>query len=295
MDFREKWLAAVDRNNSVLCAGLDPAEFAMGRGLKGLPDHIMKRGWSLAYVEAVAPFVAAIKPNFQYWKNNGDVMTLREVIELAHSKGLVVIDDSKLADIGSTNDAGVYYSKKSGFDAVTVAPYAGNMGECAEQGSVRDIGIITMCLMSNPEYAGEKNMLMPISGEESFGFEREDVFIFNGQHYVKRYVDLASKASVHDLDGIVIGAPSPKNHLTDEELAKARQYSGSGRLVLLPGVGAQGGEAEAIWKYFANDAVIVNVGRSLMFPGRNTAGKGEHAAAAKHYMELLNEKRAVRN
>lgn len=293
MGFKEKWLETVDKKNSVLCAGLDPAEFRMGRGAKGLPEYSVKRGWSLAYIEAVAPFAAAIKPNFQYFKDAGDVRTLREVTELASHLGLVVIDDSKLADIGSTNDAGVYHSKKSGFDAVTVAPYAGNMGDCADQGRKRDIGIITMCLMSNPEYENEKNMLVPITEEESFEFEQEDVVKFHGQHYVPRYIDLASKASVHGIDGIVIGAPSDENHLSDGELAKARQYAGGDRLVLLPGVGAQGGQAVKIWEHFDKRYVMVNVGRDLMFPGGNTAGKAEHEAAAKHYMEMLNEKRAA--
>ncbi len=40
--FREKWLEAVKEKNSVLCAGLDPAEFGMGRGEKGLPKNVIK-------------------------------------------------------------------------------------------------------------------------------------------------------------------------------------------------------------------------------------------------------------
>ena len=61
MTFLDKWLETVDRKNSVLCAGLDPAEFAMGRGSKGLSAGEHKDGWMLRYIGAVAPFVAAIK------------------------------------------------------------------------------------------------------------------------------------------------------------------------------------------------------------------------------------------
>jgi len=72
VSFREKWLAAVDKKNSVLCAGLDLADFEMGRGVEGLPSGVKKRDWTLAYIEAVAPHSAALKPNFQYWKGEGD-------------------------------------------------------------------------------------------------------------------------------------------------------------------------------------------------------------------------------
>ncbi|GAH49542.1 unnamed protein product, partial [marine sediment metagenome] len=68
MPFRQKWLEAVEKKNSVLCAGLDPAEFNMGRRDKGLPEGVNKYGWAMRYIGAVAPFVAAIKPNLQYWK-----------------------------------------------------------------------------------------------------------------------------------------------------------------------------------------------------------------------------------
>jgi len=79
MKFLEKWLEAVNKKNSVLCAGLDPAEFEMERGEKGLPEGIDKKEWSLRYIEAVAPYCAAIKPNIQYWKGGGDLKDLQDI------------------------------------------------------------------------------------------------------------------------------------------------------------------------------------------------------------------------
>ena len=308
--FLEKWLAAVERNNSVLCAGLDPAEFEMGREVQGLPENVDKRIWSLRYVEAVAPYAAAIKPNAQYWKDGeegNDMKTLQEVVELAHSLGLVVIEDAKLSDIGSTNDAGLCYSEKKGFDAVTIAPYAGNLEEASRQANERNIGIFTMCLMSNPEYEVEKRMLVEIGQEELNEYRAEDIFhllensnwtgvndIEPRGDYVSRYIKLAHDAAKFGLDGIVIGAPSAKNHIKEDEIADVHHYVGDDMLVLLPGVGAQGGEANAIWKYFAADRVIVNVGRALMFPDDNNHPTAdEHTAKAKFYMEMLNELRRV--
>ena len=62
-------------------------------------------------------------------------------------------------------------------------------------------------------------------------------------------------------------------------------------LVLLPCVGAQGGEAEKIWEYFSKDNVIVNVGRSLMLPNGSESTPKHQFDAAKKYTCMLNELR----
>ncbi len=292
MNLNEKWLAAVERKNSILCAGLDPAEFKMGGGNEGLPETVESRldklFWVKRYLDAVAPFCAAVKPNLQYWKGEEDKDLLSGIVTYAQHLGLVTIDDSKLADIGSTNDAGLYHAKQKGFDAVTLAPFAGNVKEAAEQAKKRDIGLISMCLMSNPEYANVKNSLVPVMHWGDY--LPEDVVEINGTHYVKQYVHLASAVD-NGIDGLVIGAPSKKNHITDEEIKRVREYSCNDTLILLPGVGAQGGEAGAIWKYFDKDNVIVNVGRGLMFPNGSNSTREEQAQAAKQYCDMLNKLR----
>lgn len=288
MTFLEKWLEVVDKKNSVLCAGLDPAEFAMGRGEKGLPELDDKREWALSYIEAVAPYCAALKPNMQYWKGPEDIESLVEISSLAHHLGMVVIDDSKLADIGSTNDAGVFYASQRA-DAVTFSPFAGNIEEAKKQAHDRGIGLISMVLMSNPEYEREKNKLVPL--KDDIGIDQEDIINVNGDKYIKQYISLANDADQFELDGIVIGAPSSKNHITNEEIEKVRGYVRHPMLVLLPGVGAQGGEAGEIWKHFGNDRVIVNVGRSLMLPEGSNSNQVDQAITAEKYKEMLNELR----
>jgi orotidine-5'-phosphate decarboxylase len=303
MSFKEKWLAAVEKKNSVLCAGLDPAEFNMERGDEGLPkSEPSKRHWAVRYIEAVAPYCAAIKPNIQYWKGRGymqdeeDMCTLGEICGLSHALGMVVIEDSKLADIGSTNDAGMYYAAKKGMNAITYSPFAGNIKEAVEQAHKRNLGLISMCLMSNPEYEKEKNKLVSIEGES--GYDSKDIITMNDVpyaqqsindvQYVKQYIQLAHDSAKYGLDGIVIGAPSKKNHIKEEEIQKARRYAGDNMLALLPGAGAQGGEASSIWKYFGKDNVIVNVGRALMFPNGQNSSSEDHITAAKQYQDMLN-------
>lgn len=287
MSFLEKWSEAVKKKDSVLCAGLDPAEFDMGRGEKGLAKGIKKKDWALRYLESVAPYCAAVKPNLQYWKEINDMSTLFDISMKAIELEMVVIDDSKLADIGSTNDAGIFYAKSKGADAVTFSPFAGNIEEANQQAEKRDdLGLISMCLMSNPEYEREKNKLVCIEGEE--GYHRPDIILVEDKSHVKQYIQLAHDANKYGLDGIVIGAPSDKNHICKEEIEKVKTYVNDDMLVLLPGVGAQGGEAGAIWEYFSKNNVIVNVGRALMLPNGSNSTPKEQAETAKQYQEMLN-------
>ena len=289
--FKEKWLKVVEEKNSVLCAGLDPADFEMGRGEEGLPEGKLKYVWSMDYVKVIAPYCAAIKPNIQYWKGKGDSLILQDVCEIAKNLGLLVIDDSKLADIGSTNDAGMFYASQRA-DAVTLAPFAGNMEEAAKQAKARNLGLISMCLMSNPEYETEKNKLIQVKNpNEQEDYAQSHLNFIGYDGLIPQYIKLANDANKFDLDGIVIGAPSKKNHIKEEELKLARSYAGNNMLVLLPGVGAQGGEADAIWKYFDKNKVIVNVGRGLMFPKGSNSTPEDQKEAAIQYRDMLNKLR----
>lgn len=292
MTFREKWSESVARKSSVLCAGIDPADPAMGRQ-DSLPLNERKRIWSLDFIESVAPYAAAIKPNSQYYiglsnderefeDDEDDPETLTQMADMANEFGLVSILDAKIADIGSTSEAGIWSAADKGFDAVTVAPYAGNMAQLAAYGRKHGIGIITMCLMSNPEYAFEKLALMRVRNPDTY--RPADLIEVPGRGpHVHRYLQLAHDAHHFGIDGIVIGAPSPDNHITEEEIANARFYAGDEMLVLMPGVGAQGGEAKDIWRHFDPASAIVNVGRGLMFPK-----EGGWSLAAESYRDMLN-------
>ena len=284
MTFRERWLDAVSRKDSVLCAGLDPVVTEMGRG-EGWPTaRAEKREWALRYVEAVAPWSAALKLNTNYWKAPGDPEAVSEIVNLAHSLGMTVIEDCKLADIGSTNDAGMYHAAQKGFDAVTHSPFAGNIGEARGQAAKWGIGLITMCLMSNPEYRTEKTKLVEIAEEDSL--PEDSVVRIGSSSYAYQYLHLAQLASAHGVDGIVIGAPSPRNHIAETEISRVATLLEETVLILVPGVGAQGGQPEVFWKYFQADRVIVNCGRDLMYPK-----SGEHAENARNLAMRLNRLR----
>lgn len=307
-EFVDKWLAAVDKKNSALCGGVDFAEYAMGRTGKGegLPAGANKRDCILRYVEGIAPYCAAVKPNMRYFgrpgrvseKVIGDLEILDEAIALAQSKDLVVIQDSKEADIGSTNDSGIFYAAMRGADAVTLAAFAGNMQEAAKQGQDRKISLISMCLMSNPDYERVKNMWVDVVGDcddgrNEISYDLKHVVQIEGRPHVRHYIQLAHDAAKFGLGGIVVGAPSKDNHLAEEEVQNVAMYYGKSGLILVPGIGAQGGEVTMLARFFDPKRLICNVGRGLMFPNKAKTTLEDQVEAAKKYQTMLNGLRVV--
>jgi orotidine-5'-phosphate decarboxylase len=293
-NLRDAWLAAVDKKNSILCAGIDPADCIMGRTDKGagLPAGTDKRDWIFKYMAAVGPYVSAFKPNVRYFGGRGENEILNEIGAWARELGAVFIQDSKEADIGETNDAGIFRAALRGAHAVTLAPFAGNMEEAARQGRDRNIGLITMCLMSSPDYATIKNMWVAVPNDAG-NYDPADIKEIDGVPHTRFYMKQARDANRLGLAGIVLGAPSSSNHIKESEVEKVSRYLGKDALLLVPGIGAQGGEVTALTKYFDATRMIANVGRALMFPepGKAYATSVEQAAAAEKYRDMLNELR----
>ncbi len=255
MDFRQKWLAAVARKNSLLCVGIDPAEIEQRHGQQ-IPEGADKAEWTLAIIEAVAPFSSGIKLNRNYFKDLSR-SAIRALNDRVHALGMISIDDSKLADIGDTNDAGIYHAKQEGFDAITFAPFPGNTLQAGKQAEAHGIGLIPLVLMSNPEFRLMK--LAIIDGQPLYRF-------------------LAKQSAAARAAAVVIGAPSEGNHITEEEIAEVAQILPAA-LVLVPGIGAQGGELGPILKHFGS-RTIANVGRAIIYAK-------DPAQEAKHYRDMI--------
>ncbi len=255
MDFRQKWLDAVQRKKSLLCVGIDPAEAAQRHGNQ-MPEGVSKTEWTRTIIEAVAPYTAAIKLNRNYFKDISRE-AMRSLNDRIHALGMVSIDDSKLADIGDTNDAGIYHAKQEGFDAVTYAPFPGNTLQAGAQAKAHDVGLIPLVLMSNPEYRLMKTAL--VNGEPLYRF-------------------LAHQSAEAQAAGIVIGAPSPGNHITIEEISEVARILPEA-LVLVPGIGAQGGDIAPILRIFGQ-RTIANVGRAIIYAK-------DPAQQAKEYRDMI--------
>jgi orotidine-5'-phosphate decarboxylase len=239
-NFRNKWKNAVARKQTLLCVGLDPAEFGQ-RQKQTLPDNVNKLEWCINIVELVSPYASGIKINRNFIRDFSRKETI-DLINVIHNRGMVAIDDAKLSDLGSSNHAGLYHAAIEGFDAVTYSPFPSNIKESAMQAKQLGVGLIGLVLMSNPEYELMKKAIVGDS---------------------KLYKYLSQEFEKEDLDGAVIGAISKDNHLSHEELKDVAEVL-KDQIILVPGMGEQGGEVDLHLRLFG-ERTIVNVGRSIIF------------------------------
>lgn len=239
LSFNERWLQLVEDKKSCLCVGIDPANSDQRSEMF---VESQKLDWVKSIVEEVADYCSAIKLNRQYYKDFSRTQ-MQELNQFIHARGLLSIDDSKIADIGSTNDAALYHSVAEGFDAITYAPFPGNIEETAGFAKQRGIALIMLVLMSNPEFGFMKTA----------SFEGQPAFEF-----------FASQASKFQVDGVVIGAPSAKNHIQQKELESLKNILTEKTLILVPGIGAQGGDWQPLLNTFGKRCMI-NVGRSIIY------------------------------
>lgn len=240
--------------DSMLCVGLDPDFARIPEHLKGEEDPV----WAFcrAIVDATAPFVCAFKPQIAYFAAMGAEKTLERVIAYIHEKhpDIPVILDAKRGDIGSTarqyaKEAFVRYKA----DAVTVSPYMG-YDTITPYLEYQDKGVIILCRTSNPG-----------------GADIEEL-VCDGEMIYERIARLASSPwnTTRQL-GLVVGATQPA------EIARVRKIAPSLPL-LVPGIGAQGGDvnaAVAAGLDAAGAGMIINSSRAIIF-----AGKDENFAQA---------------
>ncbi len=258
-NFAKKWQEVVRKKKSTLCVGEDPVDY-MQATENTMPRKANKYKWCMNLIEKVAPYSAAIKINRNFVKDLSGKQ-IENLVDRIHELGMLAIADDKLVDIGNTNDSGVYHCWQQKFDAVTYSPFPGNMQEATAQAHIRGMGLIPLVLMSNPEYK-----------------EMKEATFSDG----KGYEHFAKQVKAYAADAVVIGAPSPDNHITLKEVKRVRSIIGD-KLVLMPGVGAQGGDAGRIISVFG-DNVIANVGRAIMYAA-------DPAKEARTYQRMLNRVR----
>jgi orotidine-5'-phosphate decarboxylase len=259
MDFISKLAKAAQKNKSLLCVGLDPDPAMMPEGL-GVFE------FNKAIIDATADLVCAYKPNIAFYEAMGNegLEALKKTRDYV-PEDIPVIIDAKRGDIGNTARAYArslfdYYK----FDAVTASPYLGydSLEPFIEY---RDRGVFILCRTSNKGAADIQSL--EVAGEDGqkklFEVVAEKVNAWN------KYGNL----------GLVVGATYP------EELKLIRERYPEMPL-LIPGVGAQGGELEMVVKYGADkgkNRTIINSSRQIIYA---FWGKDFAAAAGKAAREL---------
>lgn len=272
-------LRALWARGNFVCVGLDsdfekiPASVYQGGNKTdvGIGNTIV--AFNRAIVEATKDIVCSYKPNIAFYEAYGQegLLALRETIRYIHevASDVPVILDAKRADIGNTN-AG-YVSAAFDFlgaDAITVNPYFG--GEALQPFlDCEDKGIIVLCRTSNKS-AGEFQ-------DRCFSLERGCTIPL--YQYIARHVSQEWNKNNNCL--LVVGATCP------EELSQIRKLVND-MPILIPGIGAQGGDVEKTvlaGKDSNGQGMIINSSRGIIFA---SSGPDFAEAARAKTLELHN-------
>jgi orotidine-5'-phosphate decarboxylase len=254
MTFTQMLAAAWQENNSLLCVGLDPDPAKFPAHLKGRDDAILE--FCAAIVDATADLVCAFKPQIAYFAARRAEDQLEALIAHIHARhpGVPVILDAKRGDIGSTAEQYALEAfARFQADAVTVNPYMGR-DSLDPWLAWPDKGVILLCRTSNP--GGSDLQFLDVGGEKLF--ER-----------VARLV--CDEWNSSGQCALVVGATFP------DEIACVRQLTGAMPL-LVPGIGAQGGDIEATVRAGCTadgGGLMINSSRAILY-----ASRGEDFAAA---------------
>jgi orotidine-5'-phosphate decarboxylase len=272
MGFFHKLARAAERNDSLLCVGLDPDPERLPSAAKDVA------AFQRAIIDATCDLVCAYKPNLAFYEAMGEagLGALRGTLA-AIPADVPVIADAKRGDVGHTARA---YARALfdywGFDAVTVNPYLG--ADSLEPFLEReDRGVFLLCRTSNPG-ARDLQDLPVLLGEG--GGQAGSAQPFDGSRTRPLFEVVAERAkewNTRGNAGLVVGATYP------EELGRLREICPE-MTFLVPGVGAQGGDLEACLRLGLNaegGGLIINVSRQVLY-----ASRGEDFAAAARQVAL---------
>jgi orotidine-5'-phosphate decarboxylase len=189
-------------------------------------------------LKAVHPYICAVKINHHLVLPLGTFDGVQHLVEQIRGQGLLAIMDAKVNDIGATNQTIAQYYYAAGFDALIANPFIGweeGLKPLFEVSQRLNRGTILLCYMShkgaNEGYG--QTIIDPKTGEKTL-----------------QYVSFAKKALNYGADGIVVGATYP------QKIAEIKQIVGQNVPIYSPGVGTQGGAAEAALKAGANYLII---------------------------------------
>ncbi len=258
MTFIDKLGAAIRRNDSLLCVGLDPDVSKFPDEIKGRPDAVFE--FCKAIIDATAPYACAFKPQIAYFAALAAEDQLQAICDYLnqHHPEIPIVLDAKRGDIGATAEQ---YAREAferyRADAVTVNPYMG-FDSVEPYMQWADKGVIVLCRTSNP--GGSDLQFLQVDGKPLY------------QHVAQL---VAEKWNRNGQCALVVGATFP------QEIAEVRKIVGDMPL-LVPGIGAQGGDIEATVKagQTADGAgMMINSSRAILYAKRDQGESFADAAA----------------
>lgn len=254
MSFINTLREAQKKNQSLVCVGFDPELSKFPAHLQNHPDALFE--FHKAIIDATADLVCCYKPQIAHFAALGAEDSLQRTIAYIHEchPGIPVILDAKRGDIGSTAERyAIEAFDRYQADAVTLNPY---LGRDSIQPFLdrKDKGVILLCRTSN-KGAGDFQDLIS-DGKPLY------------QHVART---VAEQWNEHGNCMLVVGATWPR------QLADVRNLVGD-MPFLVPGVGAQGGDVEAMvknGKTVNGDGLVISSSRAILY-----ASSGEDFAEA---------------
>ena len=271
---RTEFFHLIQQKKSFLCVGLDS-------DLNKIPTHLLDSAdpvfeFNKQIIDATLPYTVAYKPNLAFYESRGikGLISLEKTMNyLENFKDEVfTIADAKRGDIGNTSTQyaiSVFDKQASGFsfDAITVAPY---MGEDSVKPFLAFPGkwAIVLALTSN-------------KGSDDFQLFTDQ----NETRLFERVLERTSKWGNYDNMMYVVGATKAEMLLDIRKIVPDH-------FLLVPGVGAQGGDLNAVAKYGLNShcGLLINASRSILFAssGIDFAEKaGQEAQSMQNEMETI--------
>ena len=261
MNFLEKLTDATERNNSLLCIGLDPDPELM-------PDKVGVFKFNKAIIDTTSDLVCAYKLNLAFYEALGfdGLDGMKRTIKYVPNN-IPVIGDAKRGDIGNTARA---YAKAIfdifNFDATTVNPYLG-FDSVEPFTQYWDRGVFILCRTSNPSAVDFQNLRLQTEHKQ---FPLFEIVALRAAQWNK-----------HGNIGLVVGATYP------EELKLIRQNHPD-MLLLIPGIGAQGGDLASAVRYGVDERgrkAIISSSRQIIYASKEK----DFAQAARQVASSLRE------
>ncbi len=231
MSFKQSMQTAAKSKNSRIILALDfPFDVTHNK------EKTMARARKV--LEAVHPYVCAVKINHHLTLPLGLFDGVQELVEQIRGEGMLAIMDAKVNDIGNTNEVISEYYYAAGFDAIIANPFVGwqeGLKPLFDVSKKHHRGVILLTYMSHKGAC------------EGYG---QTVLDAETCEHIPQYVSFARKALMWDADGVVVGATVP------DKIKEIKQILRGQVEIYSPGVGAQGGAAETAIKAGSNYLIV---------------------------------------
>lgn len=254
-------------HGTLVCVGLDPEPAKFPAHLRNAPDAVFD--FCAAIVDATADLACAFKPQIAHFAALRAEDVLERLIAHIHEHhpDVPVILDAKRGDIGSTAQRyAIEAFERYQADAVTANPYLGH-DSIAPFLDHADKGVVLLCRTSNP--GGADFQALDCGGAPL---------------YLRVAETIATRWNAHGNCMLVTGATWP------EELGKVRAVVGDLPL-LVPGIGAQGGDVAAVLRHgltALGTGLVVSSSRAILYAGHGEDFAQAARAAALQLRDTIN-------